>query len=457
MWIALFLFGLAGAMFAPAGWAEEADGAVADATGQSVFSSAKLSGSLSSTYYFRERNGDTDNDFYNFFSARLDDVVKDRVDVGMSFYWHEDLDGTTGSSKRWDPFLDIDQAGNEDFRLFTAYMTIKQLVFDDSYLRVGRQYLEDIDNAHFDGATYYFSPVDKLGVTLFGGVPVAFYSDTDGDLFYGASVDYRFSDRSRAAVRYYRYDAEPFQDDLLTLEMWNQIFPWLMSHDEFSLLNGEPYIYNGDIYARCEAIDLDVMVKAVHMFATISDSTINFNPYFPLLNSYEPFDYISLYMVKGVSDLLSLTGGVDYRQAEDSGTVTETTNRDYWRGTVGVEIYPTKQLTLSANAEFWNANPNDEFTGFSGEIEYRPAKQWTLTAGAEYGEYVQEYRDEFLLFFGEERVFRITPDVITYYASVKWQPCERAYTKATFEYEVEDGIYDNDEWFAFRLQAGVNF
>lgn len=452
LFLTILLLGAVGTISFPAA---AADAAADVESATHAFSSMKIKGSLNSSYYFRSNDGDDDNDLYSYLSMQLDDIVEDHMDAAFSLFWHYDLDGETGGNYAYDPFLDIDQSASREFRAYTGYVKLKELGFESSWLRLGRQVLEEIDYAHFDGATYGFSPMEKLEVQFFGGAPVTFYSGSGGDAFYGTNVDYRFSDRLRVAGRYYCYDSDPFQDDVAEIEIWNQVTSWLMTHDKFSLLDGEPYLLEDNVYARFEAIDLDVFFKWLTLFDHVEDHTINFNPYFPLLNGYEPFNYISLYGIKGLSKYLSVSGGVDYRAAEDGTTVEVFNNRDYVRGTVGVEVYPTEQLTISANAEFWRADPDDEFTGFSGEVEYKPNKKWTLAAGAEYGEYVQEYRDEFLLFFGESRVFRISPDVITYYASVKWQPTSRVYTKASFE--IEDSDYEDEEWFALRLQAGVTF
>lgn len=445
----------------PAAGAAEVESATGETPGPEktgLFDSLKISGTLNSSYQFRSYDGQDDSDIYEYFSLRLRDIVKDRVDGAFSMYWHEDLDGgsTIQGSEWYDPFLDIDQAYGTRFRFYTGYLDFKGLGFDDSRLRVGRQFLEDIDYAHFDGASYRFSPLDPLEVTLFGGRPVTFYSSSHGDAFYGADVRYRFTPQTKVGARYYRYDAEPYNDDLAAVEVWHMFTPELQTHAEFSLLDADPYLFQNDWYFRWDEYDFDAVAQVVRLFSEISDQTINFNPYFPLLHGYEPFTYGSTLFTKGLNEYVSLNAGFDFR-VTDGGLdpVAEATNRDYVRGTLGAEFYPVKQVTLSVNGEYWSVDPDDEFTGVTGEVEYKPCKGWTLAAGAEYGEYVQEYMDEFLLFFGQEKVFRITPDVVTYYARVKWQPTGKVYTAARFE--VEDNSLDEDNWYAFQLQVGVNF
>ena len=243
---------------------------------------------------------------------------------------------------------------------------------------------------------------------------------------------------------------------MLALEAWHAFAPYLRTHAELSFLDGDPYLLQVDLYGRVECWDLDANIQLVRLFDDVNDQTINFNPYFPLINGYEPFTYGSILLTKGLGEYFSLTGGFDVREADTiRNPVAANTNRDYRRFTVGAEAYPTDKITVSVDWEFWDADPNDEFTGVTGEIEYRPTKQWTLATGVDYGEYIQEFRDEFLVFFGQQNLFRITPDVFTYWGRAKWKPCSNFYSSATFE--VEDSDFDQDNWYSFRLELGVTF
>ncbi|RJP25380.1 MAG: hypothetical protein C4527_17065 [Candidatus Omnitrophota bacterium] len=430
---------------------------VNEVTPSVFFGSMKVSGSLHSTFSFRSYDGRDDSDLYEYFSLRLKDVVKDKVDAAFSMSWHEDLNGSSRrAGEYYDPFLDLDTSADIRFRYYTGYVDVKAVGFEDSRLRLGRQYLDEIDYAHFDGATYRFSPIDFLDITLFGGRPITYYSSTSADAIYGTNVEYQITPQTKSAVRYYRYDADSFRDDLAAVELWHMFTPEQQAHVEFSLLDGEPYQLQTDYYGRSDSMDLDVTVQVIRLFDSIGDHTINFNPYFPLLYDYEPFTYGALNLTKGLGTYVALVGGFDIREADSIGNpVSAHTNRDFVRGTAGIELYPIDQLTLSVNGEFWDVDPSDEFTGVSGEVEYRPSKQWTLTAGAEYGEYVQKYRDEFLFLFGQDVVFRISPDVVTYYSRIRWKPTKNIYTAATFEFE--DSDFDEDNWYSFRIQLGVHF
>jgi hypothetical protein len=453
----LCLPALAGNAAENAAEVNSASSEVRSATPTGWFDSLKVSGSWHSTYSFRTRGGQDDSDLYEFFSLRMTDIVKDRVDAAMSMFWYGDLDGGTrlDPGQNYDPFFDLDST-TDRFRFYTGYVDIKGLGFDKSRLRLGRQYLEGIDYSHFDGATYRFNPIDPLEVTLFGGRPISYFSSNDGDAFYGSNIQYRFTPQTKAAVRYYRYDTSFHNDDLAAAELWHLFSPNSQAHVEFSLLDGDPYLFKTDYYGMIDSIDLDALIQVVHLFETINNHTIDFDPYFPLLNGYEPFTYGSLLLTKGLGKQFRLLGGIDFRTTDRAlDPVSADTNREYRRGSLGLEWLPNSLLSVSVRGELWDVDPRDRFTGVSGEVEYRPTKQWALSAGAEYGEYVQHYRDEFLLLFGDDRMFRISPEAITYYARVRWKPTSRIFTSATFE--LEDENYDPSSYYSIRLEMGLRF
>jgi hypothetical protein len=423
-----------------------------------VFQDLKISGQFNTSYVFRSYDGRDDSDLYTYFSLRMRDISKDRLDAAVSMFYHADLDGTSRlkGNETYDPFVDLDDAKDLKYRLYTLYIDIKEIGFEDSRLRLGRQFLDTIDYAHFDGASYQFTPIENLDFDLFGGVPITYYSATGGNAFYGANAQYRFSPQTKAAIRYYRYEDDNVHDDIAEADVWHMFTPGIQTHLDFSLLQGQPYLVRNEFLFAFDEIDLDLSTQFLHLFDKVNDHTINFNPYFPLLNGLDPFFYGSIFATKGITEYLSLTASFDGRGLRDTpDPVSAFTNRDYLRGTAGIEIYPIPELTLSVNGEYWDVDDDDQFTGITGEIEYKPTEKWTLTAGVDYGEYIQEYRDEFLYFFGQEELFRISPDVMTYYARVKWQPIGKVYTAAYFEYE--DNSYDNEQWYTFRLQAGVSF
>lgn len=424
-----------------------------DSGSSQFFTSMDLHGSLHSTYYFRNSGSDDDHDFSNYLSLQADDIWKDRISAGVSLLWHQDLDGK--DNNRTDPFIDLDQANRQNVRVFTGYGDIKGIGWDESRMRLGRQYFEDVDYVHFDGLSYQFEPVDRLDIGVFGGRPVSFYSSNDGEAVYGFYSEYQFTPQTKASARYYRYDADGYNDDLGAVEVWHLFTPNIKTHVEFSMLDANPYMIQADLLARCDALDLDTTFQIVHLFDDVAGHTIEFNPVFPLLNSYEPFTRGSVYAVKGMGQYWALTSGIDVREADDTNAVIDNTNRDYRRYSAGAEFYPVEKVTVSVSGEFWDVDPNDEFTGITGEVEYEPIQQLSLTAGVDYGEFIQEFRDEFLFFNGINNVFRVSPDVLTYYGRIRWKPNQTVYSSLLVE--VEDNDIDPDEYYSVRLEVGIRF
>ncbi|MBS0002910.1 MAG: hypothetical protein KFF45_07515 [Thioalkalivibrio sp.] len=446
-------------------------------------SSLSFSGTLDATYGLRRFSGRSDKDLQTFLSLRAEDIVADRLDAAISLYWHDDLDGLSsppagetvteeprpgrrGEGRRRrdayevdprasDPFLDLDQAADNDFRLYTAYANLNHAGIPGGSLRLGRQFIDEIDFVHFDGASVQLRPTPRVDAKVFGGRPVSFFSGTSGESLYGTRGEFRPTSRARAAATYYRYEGTRVTDKLLSVEGWYRWSPWTQSHLKYSWLNSDPYIVQTDHFFRADSADLDLSLQTVSLLEPVGASTLNFNPYFPLLNSFTPFDYGSILAIKGLGERLSLRAGIDLRRAEGvDDPVTGFNNRDFRRGTLGVEVRPAETLTLALDAEYWEVDADDRFSGLSGEVDYRPTSRWTLTAGAEYGEYVQVYRDELAFLFGEEKTFRITPDVITYFASARWQDGRVALSAAL---EHEDNSEDSDDWLRFQMRLGLRF
>ncbi len=449
---------MGGMTFSSGVFAQEESGEVEEATRPMAFSSTSLSGSLYSTYEFRNYDGRDDHDLYEYLSLSFKDIVEDTVDGHFSMSWHEDLDGRTSlyGIESYDPFADLYLSKSDRFRYYTGYIDVKNTFFDNSRLRLGRQYLEEIEHFHFDGASYQFSPVSPVEIDLFGGKPIAYYSSTSGEEIYGSRVMTRITRNTKAGVRYYRYDADQFQDDLLGAELWHMFAPQAQVRADFSMLEGDPYLLQGDFYGRIDEWDFDTVMRVIHLFEEIGDHTINFNPYFPLLYSYQPFTYGSMNMTKGLGQYLSLIGGFSVKEYENiRNDVAKDTNENYYRLFAGFEVYPTEQLTLSVNGEYWDVGADNRFTGVTGEIEYDINKQWEVALGVDYGEYVHVYRDEYQFQFGRDERFRESPYAITYYSKVRWRPTSKLYTGMSFE--VEDNEMDEDHWYTLRLEIGSHF
>jgi len=435
---------------------DEASGeaVVESAAPEQSSSSLRLSGTLDTSYRLRRFDGDGDQDLDVFFSLQADDIVKDRMDGAVSLFWHRDLDGVLVPS-RFDPFLDLDQASDNEFRLYTAYLNLNQAGIPGGSFRLGRQFIDEIDHVHFDGASVRLRPTARVDAQIFGGKPVSFFSGTSGESLYGGRGEFRATPRARAAGTLYRYEGSRVKDDLLSLEGWYRWSLWAQSYLKYSWLNSDPYILQTEHFVRADKADVDISLQTVRLLEPVSESTLNFNPYFPLLNSFTPFDYASILAIKRLGENLSLRVGLDLRIADSiDDPVAGFNNRDFRRGTLGFEFRPTETLTVALDAEYWKVDDDDRLTGFSGEVDYRPTSRWTFTGGAEYGEYVQVYRDELALLFGEDKTFRITPDVITYFTRARWQD-GRIAVSAALEYE--DNSEDRDDWLSFQLRLGLRF
>ena len=69
-------------------WSQESSESVASATPNLFLGSMKVSGSLTSSYYFNSFDGRDDHDIYEYLNLQAKDIVKDYVDAAVSMSWH---------------------------------------------------------------------------------------------------------------------------------------------------------------------------------------------------------------------------------------------------------------------------------------------------------------------------------------------------------------------------------
>ena len=122
-----------------------------------------------------------DHDLYQYLSLH----VYDMMDGHLDFYSHGafdiDLNETDGSDNAYDeawPRL------NESYLDFHDYGPL-------SHLRIGRQFLYDVDDLHFDGLYSSFLEDEQLGFFIFGGRPVSYYSSNSNEWLAGGGVQWR--------------------------------------------------------------------------------------------------------------------------------------------------------------------------------------------------------------------------------------------------------------------------
>jgi hypothetical protein len=140
------------------------------------------------------------------------------------------------------------------------------------------------------------------------------------------------------------------------------------------------------------------------------------------------------------------------------------TNRQFERYDVSFILEPSRDLSATATAEYWDVDGGDRFFGFSGDIRYRYRRLWELTLGTAYADYTYTQLSD-LSVFTDDNVFpaiiqpldgtRVeqTPYAFTYYLRGRWNITEK--TALRLSGEIEDDSFEDDLSYRVRTSFEV--
>ena len=468
MWFAAFalvLYGLAGAAL-PVGAQESSVETATDEQGAEekgisslvsrVLPEASIHGYSTTSYRGQWAGDDDDQDLYEYFLIDARNLIPDHLDAEVSMRMHEDFSGSLSPLELEDDiFIDIDDARDEQWpdRLNTAWADLHGFGWGDLSLRLGRQYLYEFDGLHIDGGYIRFEPRKRLEFTAFGGRPVTYYSGTHGDGTFGVSSTYRPTRSLKVRGKYYRYsdDSQNLDDDQAEIELWARRGSWAYFHGSLGTLDSDLKDLILDAKLIQHEWDAYLIVRYYRLLSEIDDHTIAFSPFFAVLDELEPFGRGEIRANKRFGQRLDVFAGVTVRREDASGDNDgDVSNSDYERYDAGVSVYPTEKWTATVAGEYWDVDQDRRFTGVTSEIAYEPWDVLMLSVGNAYGEYRNEVYDSL-----QQRSFRESPDVITYFTTLRW----RVRDDITFRtrLEVEDTDEDLEDDLLYRLQTSLGF
>jgi len=397
-------------------------------SGDSYYNSAQIKphyeGSIRTEYDYREEGASHDSDLYAYWYASGRDLANGKFDYYVSGRDHTDLDG---SSSYDGTFRSVDDAkGVTENRLLQAYGDIHDTK-GNMRLRLGRQYIDMADYLQLDGIQASFFENGPLGGSVYGGVPVSFYTPVSGDYAGGASVVGRpwAGNQTRFTWADYHDDSTSGDDQNYFVDLQQNVTDSLRTRGQLSVLNDKFRMaqLDGSYFAPDGNTDLHVGGSRWGEFDA------NTRVYSPLYNQYgtqQPYSYLYSRLSYAFSPRWMLSPGVSARLA-DSGNQ-QYGNRDYRDYDVTLIFEPAKSVSTSLSLQYWDVDGGDSFLGFSGEIRYRYRRIWEVSVGSAYVDYTyQSYSDISYSINGGQTVFRQdgtvsqeTPYSLTYFLRTKW-------------------------------------
>jgi hypothetical protein len=370
----------------------------AEAEGWSDHLPFDVSGRYRIDYRGRWNTDDSEDDhqLFQYLNLRLDNIVPDKVSLRFSGRLSAELDGNDDGD---DFFADIYDAFDHSLngKIYYLYLDIKEPLFKDSNLRLGRQYSYEPKSLLFTGGKYE-QTVNKLRFYVQGGVRGSHYtSPEEDDLVGGIGVDYRLLPRTHVGYDYLRVEDDSLDDDYHSFDIL-QRFGGLTTYAQFSVLNGDADDLN--LYSSYYHAPLDLSLTARY-FALLTQRDTLTNEFSALLDVddfdaddprtlavYFPFHLVNLTAYKGWGERFATSVGFEARRMHDNDEKNDF-NREYERYFVSLEIgdFFVNGLTTSLTLEYWDVDPSEDSFSIGIDAEKDITERLNVAVGFYYSEY----------------------------------------------------------------------
>lgn len=415
-------------------------------------------GNVDTVYRSRWIDGESDQDFYQYWNLEFEDLVPGYARGSFSLRLNSDFDGRVDSARGLgeyvfdrDPFYSVDDARDdiEYADLYTGFVDVFNGSPDGGYLRIGRQYLDDFDWIHADAVSLNLPLTSCIRMIGFMGQSVSFYSGHDDDFSGGIGFEILQSPKDRWLFTYHRYADDIASNDTFKAETWQQLWYGAHLHGRFRTLDDDPRELSLNFSQYITPLDLTLLLDYRRLFTEIEDEGRHDSPlYRSGLLDWNPHNYFSARFDKALPWNVGLSGGVAVQRISGEDEQ-EYGNRDFERGDITLSFYPCDQWYYSISGEWWNTDPESSFFGVSGEIGYRPTRCIDWTLGSSYGSYVFRYEDERF-----PELYRDDPLIRTYYTGLRWRVTDTNTLRVNFEYEDDD---QDEDYYTLRLSWGQAF
>lgn len=273
--------------------------------------------SLSGIYERQVEDKDADlreSLYYEFGSSQ------DKFHFEFYFSANQDLDGKKNS-------LDInDRRGKEEYYFHLAYVNFN---FNKFKLWLGRMYSQDYYDFHFDGGNFLLNPARNLGIKVFGGIPVHLYDTShSGDWMVGGAIDWKVNQTVQLGALY------AVVNDRIVLEKSGQYdqndevlqFATAFSYGKWNFeprligLNGKFQKTENKFTFTHLQKSLTIQLNYNQLFNEqdfVASDIGEFTAFLPDFNiTYYPYYEASATVSKGISEKISLDGGVQLRKMD---------------------------------------------------------------------------------------------------------------------------------------------
>ncbi len=426
----------------------------------------KYSGTLNFQYQGRFQGGQSANDLSQNLYLNVDGLFDGKVSVALAMKFYEELNGydTYQRNSTYYSFEGISDTYSQRNKgdLYYLYTDIKD-VLGPTDLRLGRQYLYQLNFVHFDGASFKWDDLGDFDLETFIGKPVDYYT-SDGNLTWGGSLDWHPWRYGSFGLAFMNFSQDSYSDNYLGFNAKQYFGDYLSFNENYTFLNNDPRDLELEGTYTLPALGLNFNATYYRQINELLDYSDQFSAYYQAIGDYQPFNMVTFGTYKELGEHFTLNAGYTHRDLNNSDYEDEF-NRQYnlYFGGVTFRNIVVKDLDLSVTFERWethayttsstaelngnpravdNTGPNqatvyynvpgDHFDTLGAELAYRWSKKNRIQIGTDFQKYKYNYDTN------EEMV-----NVRTYYLKWKWQINEswQFYTKVQDEQETGNDPY----------------
>lgn len=338
-------------------------------------------------------------------SIELDIYGKENDHYLFTFFgeMREDLDGSPGG-KEFDMYRSVDDSFNRPVQgyVYDAYLDVMDYSVLN-ILRLGRQYGPKEQDAHFDGAALdlgFFR--DRIGVFVYGGLPVHFFEEEGGGNFMdglaGGGLDLSLHPTSRIVAEFQyvrdRNIFETLEDRTTQLSIYQSVISSLETYGSIRIVDEGVKDYSLQLSGDFENEQLTFHLRFYHLVRTDKNRTIEHSPYDGFLGSLYPHQQFDVGFFKGFGDHVGISAGGTYRYLLD-GRQESIFNHSFMTEYITLELYDvwTPGLGFSFSMYDWStfAAREDRVTSVGGDVSYERSKVVRARAGSFYNYYKTNY------------------------------------------------------------------
>ncbi len=362
----------------------------------------------------------------------ITDLIKNRVDLKISGWGIWDL----GYSDAYDRALERNQ-----IRVSEAYIDIRN-IGDLTRLRLGRQYLRQVDHLHLDGAHASFYENKPFSFFLFGGREVNYYQSARDDVAVGGGMIWKPNWKTRHQLdAYWLHESDI--NIFAAAWRWNQYWGnhWRTT-SRLRFLQDGVRDYRGHLSKYFEplgiGLDMDYYLQPRRAGEGDEGDARSVAALGRVLGPRVAQHRIALDLNKYFADAwLAQVGGSIRRRFRDEGDETynglESSEGHFSLTRFNLWI---EGLDATISGEWYNGE-QDSLSGLAGHLSYRPNKQWEFSGGLSYSRYHFDPIDFETKYNHQEDKDLLLQDlrVPVYFAEVRWKPNKTFDVRAEVQWE----------------------